>query len=148
MGLASDLLEQADHLARRDRTRPKQASLRRAISTAYYALFHLLVSEAVAYWKVARQRPLLARSFEHRKMKAACSTPQGANSDLRTVAAVFINLQQMRHLADYDYSTVFTRTEVLQRIDTVRQAFVHWQRVKGTDEAQDFLLAMIAPDRR
>lgn len=45
MGLPEDLLEQAGHLARRERKRPRQASLRRAVSAAYYALFHLLTSE-------------------------------------------------------------------------------------------------------
>ena len=47
MPFPEDLLEQAKHLASRERTKPKQASLRRAVSTAYYALFHLLISEAV-----------------------------------------------------------------------------------------------------
>src|SRR5207237_8369588 len=37
-----DLLELADHLARREPRRPKQVSLRRAISSAYYAVFHAL----------------------------------------------------------------------------------------------------------
>ena len=46
MRLANDYLEQARHLATRERTRPKQASLRRAVSVAYYALFHLLCDEA------------------------------------------------------------------------------------------------------
>ena len=41
-----DLLEQAARLARLDTQKPKQANLRRAISSAYYALFHLLVDEA------------------------------------------------------------------------------------------------------
>lgn len=41
MAFPDDLLEQAVHLARREPGRPRQASLRRAISTAYYALFHL-----------------------------------------------------------------------------------------------------------
>jgi hypothetical protein len=45
--LPEHLLEQARHLAGRERTRPRQASLRRALSTAYYALFHFLIREAV-----------------------------------------------------------------------------------------------------
>ncbi len=56
MSLHDDLLEQAKHLANREPRRPKQASLRRAISAAYYALFHLLVDEATK---------LLAVDFEH-----------------------------------------------------------------------------------
>ncbi len=43
MAFHDDLLEQANHLARRERGRPRQASLRRAVSSAYYALFHLLI---------------------------------------------------------------------------------------------------------
>jgi len=53
MSLHYDLLEQAQHLANRERKQPRQASLRRAISSAYYALFHLLISEAVSKWKVS-----------------------------------------------------------------------------------------------
>jgi len=45
--LPEHLLEQAWHLAGRERTRPRQASLRRAVSTAYYAFFHFLIREAV-----------------------------------------------------------------------------------------------------
>jgi hypothetical protein len=43
-----------------------QASLRRAVSTAYYALFHLPIDEAVGNWGVPRQR---SRTFDHGKMK-------------------------------------------------------------------------------
>lgn len=42
MAYADDLLELARHLANLDAGSARQASLRRAVSTAYYALFHLL----------------------------------------------------------------------------------------------------------
>jgi uncharacterized protein (UPF0332 family) len=45
MPYCDDLLEQALHLAKREKKKPRQASLRRAVSTAYYALFHLLIHE-------------------------------------------------------------------------------------------------------
>ena len=47
MPFPDDLLEQAYDLAQKELISPKQASLRRAVSTAYYALFHLLIDEAV-----------------------------------------------------------------------------------------------------
>jgi hypothetical protein len=72
MAFADDLLEQAYHLARRERKNPTQASLRRAVSTAYYALFHLLIDEAVGNWAVERQRSVLARTFDHGRMKKVC----------------------------------------------------------------------------
>lgn len=71
MPLANDLLEQAYHLAKREPKRPRQASLRRAVSSGYYALFHLLVSEATRNWKQSYQRPALSRHFEHGKMARA-----------------------------------------------------------------------------
>ena len=49
MTLAADLLEQARHLVRWESREPLgQASLRRGVSTAYYALFHLLIEDAAA----------------------------------------------------------------------------------------------------
>jgi hypothetical protein len=46
---ASDLLEQATALCAADPRRPKQANLRRAVSSAYYAVFHELTESAVAF---------------------------------------------------------------------------------------------------
>ena len=65
MALADDLLEQAQHLAMRDPKRPRQASLRRAVSTAYYALFHLLIAATIVNWKNLHQRSQVARGFDH-----------------------------------------------------------------------------------
>lgn len=42
---ASDLLDQASTLAGLDPMKPKQASLRRAISAAYYSVIHLLIDD-------------------------------------------------------------------------------------------------------
>lgn len=44
--LAEDLLALAGRIATLEDTLPSQACLRRATSTAYYALFHLLIAEA------------------------------------------------------------------------------------------------------
>lgn len=90
-----DLLHQADHLARWDRRRPKQASLRRAVSTAYYALFHLLISTAVKHWKIEDQRSM-----------------HTTDPGLKAVVRTFADLQQERHRADYDNGKAWTRIEV------------------------------------
>ena len=55
----TDAASREDKLADEPRN-PKQASLRRALSTAYYALFHLLISEAVANWNRVNLRQRLA----------------------------------------------------------------------------------------
>jgi hypothetical protein len=70
MGLAQDLLQQADHLAAYEGANPSQASLRRAVSTAYYALFHLLVEEAGQRWSGSSEaRTGMERAFQHGPMK-------------------------------------------------------------------------------
>jgi hypothetical protein len=63
MPYSDHLPEQAKHLANREKKKPRQASLRRAVSTGYYALFHLLIHEATLNWKRIEQRGLLARFF-------------------------------------------------------------------------------------
>ena len=75
MSLHDELVEQARHLCDREARRPKQASLRRAISTAYYALFHCLVAGATSSLVPRRHRhlrPLLGRVFEHAGMARGC----------------------------------------------------------------------------
>jgi hypothetical protein len=48
MPLHQDLLTLARELVDRNRAAPVEAELRRGVSTAYYALFHLLVHEATS----------------------------------------------------------------------------------------------------
>ncbi len=71
MSLPNDLIEQARHLARREPRRPRQASLRRAVSAAYYALFHAITvraGEMLLSGAVARKhRPILGQMFEHER---------------------------------------------------------------------------------
>jgi hypothetical protein len=143
VAFSEDLLEQATHLAQRDRNRPKQASLRRAVSTAYYALFHLPISETVAYWKLKSQRPMLARAFEHGKMRNASRRCPSTNVDLKAVADAFVELQEARHLADYDSRTIWARVDALSYIDMARDAFKSWSRVRATTMAQDYLLSFL-----
>ena len=113
MSLPRDLLEQAGHLAKREPRRPRQASLRRAVSAAYYALFHLLIEASVSNWKRPEQRPRLGRAFNHGFMKDAANKVQG-KSGLKTVAAAFVSLQEERHSADYDNERAWSRQEVLE----------------------------------
>ena len=59
MNLHNELLRQARHLATKEPRRPLQASLRRAVSAAYYALYHLLVDDAVRRMVTAHRHPLV-----------------------------------------------------------------------------------------
>jgi hypothetical protein len=101
---------------------PKQVDLRRAVSAAYYALFHLPTSEAARNWKHDRHQTRLARIFDHKTMKARSSraaSEQGPAdpakravfAKLKVVAENFVSLQQVRHDADYDNARVWSRTQ-------------------------------------
>lgn len=155
MPYPNDLLEQAKHLANREKKRPRQASLRRAVSTAYYALFHLLLHEATLNWKRVDQRAMLARFFEHGKMKFASEKQRGEcnryiNSNpppvpgpeldstrhLLRLADMFFQSQQQRHTADYDNSRTWSRTEVITLIDRVDSAFQGWHQIRDKAAAQ------------
>ena len=61
--VSGDLLELARDLADLHPESPPQPSLRRAVSTAYYALFHLLISEAPANWARPELRAILGPLF-------------------------------------------------------------------------------------
>lgn len=163
MSLASDLLEQAEHLARRESAKPRQASLRRALSAAYYALFHHLVDESRTFLlgrarQRAHLRDVLARSYEHRRMFDAAQEVARSKSpwleatarvsgDLRKVAQTFAQSQRDRHAADYDLARKFTRIEVLTAITRVRHALTLWQRVKREPQAEAFLMALLLKGR-
>ncbi len=151
-GFPDDLLEQAYDLAHKEATDPKQASLRRAVSTAYYALFHLLIDEAVGNWAVERQRSILARTFEHGKMKGICdavlrAVKSGATlpPELHIVAHAFIRLQDHRQTADYDNSRHWVRSDVVDVLTLATNAFSAWRAISGQDAAQDFLLQLFLP---
>ena len=166
MSYPNHLLEQAEHLARREKNKPRQASLRRAVSTAYYALFHLLIDEATLNWRRIDQRALLARLFEHGKMKAASdkqrseckrylnSNPPpapGADLDcvrhLHLVVDTFSQAQEQRHRADYDNSKTWTRADVLNLIDHVNTAFQSWHQIRDENTAQAYLISLLGNPR-
>jgi hypothetical protein len=163
MSLASDLLAQATELARRDKNKPKQASLRRAISTAYYALFHLLTLEAskeIAPANPPKLQRQIQRAFDHGTMKQACqafaknfsgsasrqlptSLIPSINAELRRLASAFVALQEARHKADYDLLSDFNRLDALQECQRAKDAFDAWETIKGTTEANVFLCALV-----
>jgi hypothetical protein len=163
MSFHSDLLQQARWLAQNEPKRPRQSSLRRAVSAAYYALFHLLVDEStrllVSGESRGALRGALARSYSHNAMKKAAQSFAGGTlpriyapalgghpvpPDLRSVADAFIALQQARHEADYDITKRWTRLEALEHIALTEQAFTDWARVRSSAEADAFLVALLA----
>lgn len=161
MSLAIELLDLAGHLSTRERTRPRQASLRRSVSTAYYALFHMLTSEAVSLigpnMSLGGTRKI-QRWFDHGEMKRVCGMFSAANAtrmitpilgapvsvDLQSVAQAFIKLQEARHDADYDLESSWTKLTAQELTEVARSAFESWARIRRTHEANVFALALLS----
>ena len=162
MSLHSELLKQAYFLARKERKKPTQASLRRSVSASYYALFHLLVDDATRLMLSGHGRgslrDSLARAFHHSAMKQTAvaftrkSIPlklasglnrQQVQQELVDVATAFVQLQEARHDADYNRALRFTRREALDLADLADQAFRDWSQVRGSLQADTFLTGLL-----
>jgi len=154
MAFAEDLLKQAFLLLNKESQNPKQASLRRSVSTAYYALFHLLIQEASINWSRLDTRDYLARAFEHKTMKDASTRAEDAAYDpsvsaqvvakLRSVARAFGELQLQRHLADYSNATKWDRTKASAKVDQSKTAFSDWKSIRNEYIAQRYLVSLLS----
>jgi hypothetical protein len=162
VSLHRGLIEQAQHLATRERGKPRQVSLRRAISAAYYALFHLLINEAALRLfpnSPERLRMQARRAFAHRDMKNACQEIAKPSrlllplvvllleADLKSVADIFVELQELRHFADYDLSQSFSRIEVLGIVAKANSAISAWTNIRNVPNANVFLAALLLNNR-
>ena len=149
---SDSLLEQSRELAGQYKGRPRQANLRRAVSGAYYSLFHLLCDDAAGTFigkgsKDAKMRGLMTRAFVHTQLRQACldvgtRTPSPilqpffaalnplGSPELQRLARAFVELQSRRHRADYDLSIPFTRAEVLLLLQDAQQARDDWNTLK------------------
>ncbi|MGU3537838.1 HEPN domain-containing protein [Methylobacterium sp. A54F] len=124
-----ELLAIARELAGRDGGRPRKESLARAISTAYYALFHALAEfcgrELVGAWAPWPPFRLIYRSLDHaaaRRVFEIARTTAGTSDDVRRLGEIFRLLQKLRHDADYDPGFRTTRRETEDLIEQAESA--------------------------
>ena len=106
--------------------RPRQAMLRRAASTAYYAMFHALC-QSNADTLVGQSPPgphtdpwvEAYRALQHGTAKTRLASYIQLMQDpaVRNFGQAFVNMQQQRISADYDPRARFVRSEVVASID-------------------------------
>jgi uncharacterized protein (UPF0332 family) len=150
------LLELARELATRKAPgAPKKVYLRRSISTVYYGLFHFLVARAtcnlVGQDRNSARFCLVYRSFQHSEMRLACEQagkqlpPEFAIkhfcSELRLCASTFVELQKLRHEADYDPQA---RITLFDTQNAIARAEVAVEKLDAApiDERDLFLLTL------
>ncbi|MDA8253457.1 MAG: hypothetical protein M0Z28_30380 [Rhodospirillales bacterium] len=161
------LFEQAEYLAeRRVRGRPREVDIRRAISTAYYGLFHFTLARMADLLVGASLRPtqiyqLAYRSVSHKTLRDLCNEalkarpsqrfsqflpPGGFGPDVKAFSAGATELQERRHTADYDPTESLLSTDAQSAVTTARTARSHFMAA-GSDEQRTFLCLLAFPPR-
>src|SRR5258708_32519171 len=153
MAYHDDLLAQALQLVHVSPS--SQLTLRRAVSAAYYAVFHFLISEATSHWSNASLRTALGRAYDHGIMKTASNRilktgdfpftgeDPAVVSQLRFVAQTFSQLQDNRHFADYNLTMDLDPAEALTQVKSAEEIFHTWPSIRGERIAQAYLVSLL-----
>ena len=133
---------------------PSEADLRRAISTAYYAVFHTLAasnaeliagqpqSSMASYaWERVYRRLDHGRAQNNLRAVLPQLSPNGAN-----FVHTFIDLQRLRHEADYNPNFSITHARTLNMIAQAETAIRNFAQL--TEEERRFIAAQSLFDRR
>ena len=161
------LFDQANRLASSSSAgAPRQVDLRRAMSSAYYGVFHFamtsLADEFVGVTDRGSSRYVLVyRSIDHRRLKEVCSdvakqTPPGKYSqylpgnglgaNLQAFSSAVVDLQEKRHRADYDPQPRFRIFDAKLAIDAARSAIRRFNRA-SKERQRVFLTLLLCPPR-
>jgi hypothetical protein len=124
------LIVTARKLAWSSPRRPRQAELKRAVSTAYYALFQAMAKDAADMLVGAGpNRPDNAwmhiyRSLQHGDAKNACTAVRNLAfpATLADCAEAFVALQEERYDADYNPDHRVLRADAVAAIDRAEKA--------------------------
>jgi uncharacterized protein (UPF0332 family) len=133
-------LQTARGLARAGGKKPRQSDLRRAVSTAYYALFTVLAGicadALVGRTSTMRKSESWARVFRalahggaKGQLKALSANPPPYAP--RSAIDNFIALQEKRHEADYDPLKRLTRSDALLAIAEAEHAIRDMRSLSG-----------------
>jgi uncharacterized protein (UPF0332 family) len=137
------LIDTARLLAASGKKKPNQVVLRRAVSTAYYALFHALARNCadllIGGSGSARSKHAwveVYRSLSHGTAKSACSNLNMMSKfpiQISSFAFEFVKMQQKRHDADYNPHAKFYKSDALADINRCEGAIADLQLVPTKD---------------
>lgn len=155
MALSSDLITTARQLAHVHQRRPRQADLRRSISTAYYALFHGLAVVAASCLigtnSAAQKTPAwrrVYRALNHQTIKKSCGLKEAQNysQDFAIFVGLFPGLQERRHPVDYYPTVRFKQGEAFSTVSDAESALVGLQTAQR-EEQLDFITLAVGMTR-
>lgn len=163
---SADLLAVARSLLSVDSTSPAfEAHLRRAVSTAYYALFHHVLRSAAERFMGFETRhsagyDVIYHGFNHGRMKTVCEALNVAflgkslarqlgrssvSQDARNFAGGFSTLQDARHQADYDPSVLFVPSDASGLVEAAYAAMTAFDRIAPDEKADILALTLVNP---
>ena len=142
---------------------PDESHLRRAVSTAYYALFHWVTRAAADRFIGADHRASAGyaafyRGFNHGEMKTVCKDLGATilkdkyrrlfgrdqlSAEARDFMTAFRALQEARHLADYDPMTTFPPTTTRGLIDAAEVAITAFEATDLIEKTDILALLMV-----
>jgi uncharacterized protein (UPF0332 family) len=160
------LFEQAEKLISPAAGRPRQVDIRRAISAAYYAIFHATIAAAVDQLIGVTNRDqsrygLAYRSVNHAWVRDLCkeiqkptlsnkfksyAPSQGFGPNVAAFAAAVVDLQEKRHSADYDVMIRMNRSDAALAIATGRAALNRFSTASELQRSA-FLSLLLFPPR-
>ncbi len=160
------LFEQADKLVTPPVGRPRQVDLRRAISGAYYGLFHFAMTSIADQFVGKTQRAtnryaLLYRAVQHKTLKEVCDETikptvgrryaayfpvGGFGPEIQAFAVSAASLQEKRHLADYDPMLRFVTSDAKLAIEAARSAVENFSRA-DQEQQRAFLTLLLCQPR-
>lgn len=164
---ADHLLALADRvIAPAGRGAPRQVDLRRAISSAYYSVFHEVLAAAADEFigRSRRNEPaytLAYRRVDHATLRDLCTDVQkttlpsrykryepdgGFPLELSQFAVFVIELQQRRHAADYDPMIRLKRSDAETAVSAARSALTRF-RSAPPQSKRVFLALLLFPPR-
>ena len=127
INLSEDHINFAKNLCpNNDSNNPGQTDLRRAVSTAYYAVFHALARECANALvgddesnRSKRAWVQVYRGLSHSDAKIACSRALGINfpEEIKEFADAFRQLQPARHEVDYNPIIELEKNDVINYIN-------------------------------
>lgn len=122
------------------RGRPRQAELRRAMSAAYYALFHTLAhccadrlagsGRAGAAWIQTY------RALEHGHARNQCDNRSAMSAfppEIQSFGRRFVFMQRQRQQADYSPDVTFSRGRVVQFINETEDTITAFESAPNPD---------------
>ena len=121
---------------------PSQEALRRAISTAYYAMFHALATSnanlIVGLRTPANQSDWTAtyRSLRHfRAENPLYGWPHLFSPAVQNFALIIAGIKRQRENADYNPDANFAQNQVITWIDRVEQAIIDFNAASAQERS-------------